>query len=177
MQKRIINFLITVPVSFFLLIILLITLFEILILNKSFSILFYTSIVLSVSVILYFFLYYFYYFNTTSLKILKIKYQWYYLYQVKVVFIEELLWRYMPFKLLLMVNQEKYNIILQLVLTLLFTYLHFRKKNVIYVLVLLEFLFYFFITFLIFNKFQYFLILFIPHILRNLIIEYLNGLK
>lgn len=174
MAKKFVQFLHKIPVCFFLLIIFLFTICEIKKENSA-RILFFTTFFLILIVPLYFFIY-FYLIKKKSIKIKRIKNQWYYLYQIKIVFIEELLWRYIPYKILLLINEEKIICIVFLLLIFIFSVLHFMNKKVIYVLVFCEFFLYFFLSFFIFYHCPFFLILIVPHLLRNIIIQYVSDL-
>lgn len=92
--------------------------------------------------------------------------------QVKEVFVEEFLFKYLPF----LVLGNLISGYLWLVITstaVIFTYIH--KFNSLFSL--LEFFFFFAICHFFFLEFHLFAFLFLPHLLRNLIIEYLTQHK
>lgn len=90
-------------------------------------------------------------------------------WQFKNVFTEEFLIRYIPFCLLILVANDFFYVhILIFFSTAFFTWIH-RFNNII---ALIEFFLFFSSVFYFFTKFNDFGVLFFPHIIRNIMIEY-----
>jgi len=90
-------------------------------------------------------------------------------FQLKVVFLEELLLRYTPLVIIILFTD--YEIVGCFIFSLIFTFLHFYKFKEIPIFVCLEFFIFFLITSIFFVKYETFLILFMSHFLRNIIIN------
>ena len=97
----------------------------------------------------------------------------YIIFQFKVVFLEDILLRYIP--LIIAIFLLNNHFLISFILTLIFTIIHFYKYSVISVLVFAEFFLFFFISSIFFMEYKSFLILFFPHFLRNLILEFIRG--
>ncbi len=139
-----------------------------------------TILVLTISLLYFVFLYYlinksFFLKIINPLEVIKFynhKGKAYLKKQVKEVFVEEFLFKYLPF-LLLGSKINNYNWEIIILTAILFTYIH--KFNSLFSLI--EFFIFFAICHFFFLETHIFAVLFLPHLLRNLIIEYLTRFK
>lgn len=172
MKEIIIKFLIKSPVIFYFFLLIFLTF-----LNFEVKNLLILVVSLSIICFFYFFIFYFLIKNKKISSIKRIDNVQFYTYQLKIVLIEELLWRFLPFKIfILFFGNSQINLFI-IVLTFIFTISHFLKNDTIYVLIFIEFFLFFYLTNLLFIYFPNFLVLFLPHFYRNIIIQYMKYLK
>jgi len=166
MKAVLIAALVKTPVWIFIGLVLCVAFFEI----GDIKILSVTLILLTLAVLLYFMLFY----GITRKRNIfrqKIKNNQHTAHQVKVVIIEELIWRYLPFKLLIAIDCMETSYAMVLILTFVFTVSHFIGKQAVHVFIFLEMFAFFSIVFAVFILVTNILVLFIPHFLRNIIIQ------
>lgn len=131
------------------------------------------SLITLLSTTLYFTTFYFLKDKESLNKLKKFRISNYVQFQFKVVFLEEFLLRYIP--LIIVILYLKNEMIICIVFSLIFTILHFYKLTEIPILPFIEFFLFFFITSILFIKHESFLVLFIPHFLRNIIIQHIRS--
>lgn len=171
-KEKIIKFLIKSPVIFFILLLLFLTF-----LNVKIENLLIVVILLSIVCFFYFFIFYFLIKNKKIKFFKRIDNVQFYTYQLKIVLLEEFLWRFLPYKIFIYLFGNSHINLFIIVLTFIFTISHFFKKDIIYVLIFIEFFLFFYLTNLLFIYFSNFLVLFLPHFYRNIIIQYMKFLK
>jgi hypothetical protein len=167
MKDAIIHALVKTPVWIFISLLSLITLLDI----GNVRVLFVTLFLLTLATLLYFMLFYG---VIRKGKIFDHKFRSivHSAHQVKVVVVEELLWRYLPYKLLIAIGFSENALVIALILAFAFTASHFIGKQTIHVFAFVELFAFFCITFAVFIFFApNVLVLFIPHFLRNVIIQ------
>jgi hypothetical protein len=99
------------------------------------------------------------------------------LHQVKVVVIEETIWRVLPFFILTAFLTIKYSGLSLLALNIVFTWLHFYKRTIKHRIVVIEFFLFYEVIICFFLKTMDPLCLYLPHLLRNISIMYLSFYK
>ncbi len=90
--------------------------------------------------------------------------------QIKVVIIEEIVYRVIPIQILILLNFD--NIFSLSLLTLIFIFLHFKKNKKIHLFIKIEFFLFFLLLAVLYQYFIFFPIIFTPHFIRNIFINY-----
>lgn len=89
--------------------------------------------------------------------------------QIKVVIFEELIFRVLPIYLMILFQVD--NFFLLSLVTLFFSFLHFKNTAYLNLIIILEFFIFFLTITLLYWKYIFFPLLFFPHFIRNIFIH------